>query len=268
MQRSGLDDFWSLAEKPKLLPRETREYVPMILAAIVIARNPAQYGFELATARPMEYEKVSVPKPVDIRRIAEWAGTSVNEIQDLNPELRRLTTPVKYQGYEIKVPKGTADRVEERLTAVTSGELAALKWYTVKKGETISTIARKLRVSRADLADANYLSAKAAVASGQKLIIPVEPTLLLAGRADRPEPVAESRAVVSAAGMAQGPTAEQPEQVKLVYRVKQGDTLFSVARLFRTTVQSLKVWNRIKTDRLTLGARLTIFTARANNNRP
>ncbi len=264
LRRSGLDDFWSLSEKPRLLPRETREYVPMILAAIVIARNPAQYGFEIAGAPPLDYEQVTVPKPVDLRRIAEWASVSVRELQDLNPELRRWTTPVKYPDYELKVPRGVAPAVEQRLNEMTAEDLAPLKWYQVKKGDTLATIARKLRVSRSDLADANYLSAKVVVSPGQKLIIPVEPTLLLAGRTDRPAPLAESRAAVSPERLKDGPTAQQPEKVKLVYQVKPGDTLSSVARLFRTSVQSLKVWNRLRGDRLTPGSRLTVYAMRAN----
>jgi membrane-bound lytic murein transglycosylase D len=158
MQRSSLTDFWELSDRPKLLPRETREYVPMILAAIVIARNPAQYGFDLTVPPPVEYEKVNVPRPVDLRRIAEWAGASVTEIQELNPELRRWTTPVKYPDYEVKVPKGTAGLVSDRLSELTSDDLAALKWYTVKRGDTLATIARKQNVGRQELADANYLS--------------------------------------------------------------------------------------------------------------
>jgi membrane-bound lytic murein transglycosylase D len=206
-----------------------------------------------------------VPRPVDLRRIAEWAGITVTEIQDLNPELRRWTTPVKYPDYQIKVPKGTGQSIEQRLADLAAEDLAPLQWYSVKKGDTLTTIARKLRVARTDLSDANYLSAKAQVSPGQKLIIPVEPTLLLAGRADRPTPVGDSRAVVSAGRIAEAPSAVPPDKVKLVYLVKPGDTLSSVARLFRTTVESLKVWNRMRGDRITPGARLTVYSARANN---
>jgi len=264
MRRSGLEDFWSLSAKPRLLPRETREYVPMILAAMVIARNPGQYGFDIQPTPPADYERVTIAKPVDLRRVAEWAGTSIEEIKNLNPELRRGTTPVKYQGYELKVPKGAAGLIEERLTTLGAEDLAALKWYQVKKGETIATIARKLGVSRANLAAANYLSVKAAVAAGQRLVIPVEPTLLLAGRTDRPAPYTESRAAVSAERMKDGPTAVPPDKVKMVYKVKPGDTLSSVARLFRTTVASLKLWNHLRGDRLTAGAKLTVYAARSN----
>ena len=115
LKRAGLDDFWKLAEKPKLLPRETREYVPMILAAMVIARNPAQYGFDIVPDDGPSYEKVTLARPVDLRRVAEWTDTSIHDIQALNPELRRWTTPVKDKGYELKVPAGTAQVVATRM---------------------------------------------------------------------------------------------------------------------------------------------------------
>src|SRR5882724_6008574 len=95
IKSNRLDSFWTLADKPRALPRETREYVPMILAAIVIARNPAQYGFDFEADRASAYDKVMLTKPVDLRRVAEWADTTIDEIQTLNPELRRWTTPVR-----------------------------------------------------------------------------------------------------------------------------------------------------------------------------
>jgi membrane-bound lytic murein transglycosylase D len=90
----GVADFWALSAKPRILPRETRDYVPMILAAIVIARNPAQYGFEFETEEPHQCETVTLDQPVDLRRIAEWADTTIADIQTLNHELRRWTTPI------------------------------------------------------------------------------------------------------------------------------------------------------------------------------
>ncbi len=152
MKRYGLDDFWKLADKRNSLPRETREYVPMVLAAMVIARNPLRYGFDVAPVAPAEYDKVKVHQPVDLRKIAEWAGTTVNDIQALNPELRRWTTPVPRPGretYEIKVPKGSGAALESRLAELSPADTAALKWYTVKRGDTLTTIAKKLRVNRA-----------------------------------------------------------------------------------------------------------------------
>jgi membrane-bound lytic murein transglycosylase D len=258
MKRSGLDDFWTLADKPRFLPRETREYVPMILAAIVIARNPAEYGFDLQMSDPLQYDKVRIPRPVDLRRVAEWAGTTVSEIQNLNPELRRLTTPVRYPDYEIKVPVGTAATLESRLADLTPVDTASFKYYTVKRGDTLSTIARKLSVNRTDLAEANYLSTRATVSPGQNLIVPVEPALLLAGRPDRAVPVV-AEATKPAADEKLASASSAGDGVKMTYEVKRGDTLTSVARLYQTTVQSLKVWNRLSGDRLMPGSRLTIF---------
>src|SRR5262249_57690717 len=112
-------------------------YVPMILAAIVIARNPGQYGFDFQAEAPTVYDTITLPRPVDLRRVAEWAGTTIDEIQSLNPELRRWTTPVKDQQYVLKVPSGTAGQVNTRLTESTSPDLASLQYYTVKRRETL-----------------------------------------------------------------------------------------------------------------------------------
>src|SRR5713101_4085093 len=178
MKKSRVNNFWTLSEKPKLLPRETREYVPMILAAIIIARNPAQYGFDFVPETAPAYDKVMLARPVDLRRIAEWADTSISEIQALNPELRRWTTPVKDTGYELRIPAGTADVVLAHLADASGPDLASLTWYTVKRGETLSLIARKLSVSKADLAEANYMKRTARVTPGQTLMIPHEATVL------------------------------------------------------------------------------------------
>jgi membrane-bound lytic murein transglycosylase D len=263
IKRVGVDDFWKLAEKPKILPRETREYVPMILAAIVIARNPAQYGFDFETDDPTDYEQITLPRPVDLRRVAEWAGTTIDEIQSLNPELRRWTTPIRDQQYELRVPAGSADRVLTRLQDAAVEDLASLKWYTVKRGDTLSLIARTLSVSKADLAEANYLQATARVSTGQKLIVPRETTVMLAARAERTVPVAESRPIKTPTTLlAQDSVGSN--RVKVLYRVQQGDSLASIARLFRTSVAALKTWNKIQEARLRPGVRLTIYTARAD----
>ncbi|MDR1988824.1 MAG: lytic transglycosylase domain-containing protein, partial [Acidobacteriaceae bacterium] len=104
IKAGGAADFWTLAANPKLLPRETRDYVPMILAAVIIARNPAQYGFEFDPKPPYQYDRVVLNNPVDLHLVAEWTETSVAEIQQLNPELRRWTTPARTDSYELKVP--------------------------------------------------------------------------------------------------------------------------------------------------------------------
>ena len=255
MKRSGKEDFWDLSRSSKYLPRETREYVPLILAAIIVAKNPVQYGFEIVASDPVSYDKVNVPRAIDLRRVAEWTGSSIDEIQSLNPQLRRWTTPVKYPTFELKVPAGTGDRFESRLADATPADLNALKWYTVKSGETLSTIARKLGVSRTDLAEANSLSVKSRVRGGQELIIPRAPATLLASRTERTAPAELASRPVS--GNATIPDAPAHSRT-IVYKVKRGDTLFSIAELFDTTVAKLKTWNQLHTNALAIGTRLKI----------
>ncbi len=271
MKRSGKRDFWTLSSAPRVLPRETREYVPMILAAIVIAKTPAQYGFHFEPQLPLAYERVQVTDPIDLRLVAEWTNASIADIEALNPELRRWTTPVRSPNYEIKVPVGTGDAFRARLAETPVEDLNAFQWHAVKRGESLQTIARKLNVRQADLAEANSLSVRAQVRQGQRLIIPRAPTTLLASRADNPLPdtlVAESRPVVSESAMLDPtPAGDHVDPQRLVYRVKRGDTLFSIARFFNTTVESLKSWNTrtIQGNRIRIGDRLTIFAARAAN---
>jgi membrane-bound lytic murein transglycosylase D len=138
-------------------------------------------------------------------------------------------------------------------------DLASLKWYTVKRGETLPTIARKLRVSKADLAEANDMRVSARVNTGQKLIVPHEAAVLMSARADRPVPAAESRTIVAEAGELAQPAASSG-RIKTVYEVRRGDTLGSIARLFRTTVATLQTWNpKLSGNQINAGQRLTVY---------
>ena len=158
---------------------------------------------------------------------------------------------------------GTGDIVRAHLAIADPDDLAPLNWHTVKKGETLLTISRKLKVSRTDLAEANYLSTRARIAAGQRLIIPRAPALLLARTPDNPPPSTETRsadAVLAVNNTA--PAARATTPGSLTYRVKRGDTLYSTARIYRTTVASLKTWNRLRSNSIQVGQRLTIRTER------
>jgi membrane-bound lytic murein transglycosylase D len=271
LDRSDTQDFWDLTATPQFLPRETREYVPMILAAMVIAKNPARYGFDFIAQPPLSYENVTLADPIDLRRVAEWTGAPIDDIQALNPELRRWTTPVKTPTYELKVPVGTGDALRVRLTETSPQSLTTLQWYTVKRGESLTIIARTLQVKQADLAEANFISTKTRVAAGQQLIVPREPTTLLTARADAPPPetqMAVGRTAVPAKASLAATTNTRLEPQKVLYRVKAGDTLFSIARLYNTTVSSLKTWNAriIVGNHIEVGDRLTILTTRGRSS--
>lgn len=272
IRRSGKSDFWTLTSTSRYLPRETREYVPMILAAIVIAKNPAQYGFNVEPEMPLVYEKVQVSDPIDLRLVAEWTNAAIDDIETLNPELRRWTTPVRSTKYELKLPVGTGDAFRARLAEAPPESLNAFQWHSVRRGETLLSISRKLKVRQADLAEANSLTLRSRVQPGQQLIIPRAPTTLLAARLENQAPDAPVLAEARPAAPAPKPVVAAPvldnaEPQRIVHRVKRGDTLSSIARLYNTTIASLKSWNAriIKGNQIRIGDRLTIFASRAAN---
>jgi membrane-bound lytic murein transglycosylase D len=278
MKRSGKDDFWTISASSRYLPRETRNYVPLILAAVIVARNPVQYGLEIEPIVEPATDMVRLTAPADLRRIAEWIDVPVQVLQDMNPELRRWTTPVRMTDYDLTVPMGTADVLSAKLADTTPEELAPLNRYTVRKGETIATIARKLKVKRADLAQANYLSEKSRLDAGEQLIIPRAPTLLLASNErseDTDEPVKAvadtgrrgSDPVEAVAAPARRPAAAPrtaaarapaPEPSRIVHRVKRGETLFSIAQKYSTSVAAVRQSNKLQGNTIKVGQRLTI----------
>jgi len=270
LTRSRKNDFWQLTSSTRWLPRETREYVPMILAAVIIAKNPAQYGFEIVPMESTPTETVIVPPALDLRRVAEWAGVPVDDIQKLNPEFRRWTTPVKQGEYAIKVPEGAADKVREGLAGAGPHQLNAMQFHTVKRGETLATIARKLRVNRSDLAEANYLRVNSRVAVGARLVIPRMPSAALLARASSATTDAEKAAESIVADVLQNTAAVEPlvenKAAVKTYRVRSGDTLYAIARRTGTTVNQLKAWNKLQTTKLKVGTRLLVQAPRSSNN--
>ena len=273
MRRSGRDDFWALSASTRYLPRETRDYVPLVLAAIIIARNPVGYGLDVQPIDPMRFETVSLPAAIDLRRLSTWIGTPVDTIRVLNPELRQWTTPLKATGYELKIPQGTGDILRAHFEQTDPAQLTTISWHTVKKGDTLASVAKKLKVTRAELAEANYLSTRARLEVGQQLMIPRAPALPEVDAPAAAEAIQINGDGSPAGGEATVATArvvavtQVPAKAKAptarVHRVKRGDTLFSIARLYQTTVSALKSWNRLRTDSIQVGQRLRIFNERA-----
>ena len=235
---SKISDYWQLTATSRYLPRETREYVPMILAAIIIARNPAQYGFDVGPGTSLASEKVTVPDALDLRVVAEWTGVPVEQIRDLNPELRRGTTPLGK--HDLKVPLGTAATVEAMLASADPSVFAPR--HVVKKGETLTSIAREFKISVRDLAAANGLKTTSKVSDGRALLVPSAPAVTLASR---PAAATQAAAATKAPSVA-------------TYRVKPGDTLASIARQFDTTIGDLKRINQLAGDLIVVGDKLTV----------
>jgi membrane-bound lytic murein transglycosylase D len=268
LTRSRKNDFWQLTSSTRWLPRETREYVPMILAAVIIAKNPAQYGFDIVPMASTPTETVTVPEALDLRRVAEWAGVPIDDIQKLNPEFRRWTTPVKKGEYTVRVPEGTGERVKAGLAAAAPNQLNALQFHTVKRGETLATIARKLKVNRTDLAEANYLRVTSRVAVGARLVIPRMPSAALLARAATTDVEKTAESIVNDVlenTSAVEPLVETRAAVKTVrtYTVRRGDTLYKIAQRFGKTVAQLKAWNKLRTTTLQIGTRLLVQAPRS-----
>ena len=275
IRRSGRSDFWQLSASSRYLPRETRDYVPLVFAAIVIARNPAEYGLDVQPIAAPRFEMLELPAAVDLRRLAAWIGTPVETIRGLNPELRQWMTPLNASGYELKVPPGTGDILRAHFKQTAPEHLTTISWHTVRKGDTLATVAKKLKVTRAELAEANGLSIRARLTTGQQLMVPRAPELpdlvlppvvseivLASATPELPavtEPVPAKPAVVA---VSESRVAKPAAPTARVHRVKRGDTLFSIARLYRTTVAAIKSWNRLRTDSIQVGQRLRIFNER------
>ena len=247
LKRSGKTDFWTLTATSRYLPRETRDYVPLILAAVIVARNPVQYGLTLTPApEPAAFETVDVPSPVDLRRLSEAIGQPVSAIQDLNPALRRWVTPPRAESFSLRVPEGTAEAAAAYVVARAGDVGAPFAWHTVRKGETLASIARKLKVTRRDLAEANFLSLRTRVTAGNRLVVPRPPGAMTPGPAER-EPVRQASAAPRRAATASA-----------VHRVRKGETLGGIARRYRTTVAELRRWNRLTGTVIKPGDRLTV----------
>ena len=174
IRRAGSRDFWTLAAK-RYLPRETRSYVPLILAAVVIAKNPEAYGFTPSTAVPLEHDVVRLDYPVDLETAAKAACASVDDLKLLNPELRRWVTPMDRSDYSLRVPKGSSSAFSEAIAAIPEDERVQFGTHVVRRGDSLSQIARRYGASLQALLAANRLTTRSVIHPGQVLTVPVPP---------------------------------------------------------------------------------------------
>jgi membrane-bound lytic murein transglycosylase D len=244
IDRYGTRDFWKL-RRTRAFRTETKNYVPLIHAAIVVAKAPETYGFAVTPETPLVYETAAVAGPVDLRIVAECLETPLDDVRTLNPELRRLATPAS-DGYALRVPEGKAVLLGECLGRVPEAKRVQFRTHVVAKGQSFYTIARKYGLSSQDLAQANGLPLKRPLSIGQELIIPVEPR------------TASARTSAPAAAAAALPSASS-SRTRLSYRIRPGDTLGTIAERHGTTVRELQSWNGLRSTRITAGRTLTIF---------
>jgi membrane-bound lytic murein transglycosylase D len=223
VKRTGYADFWELYNR-KVLPRETKNYVPIILAVTIMAKNPSQYGLEsIEMEKPDDYDAVTIDYPVDLRLVGDCVGATPTELQDINPSLLRLSTP-RTGSFQLHIPAGTKDQFETAIAAVPPDKRLWWRYHTVHSGETIMALARTYHTTAKQIQEANHLDS-VELESDAKLIIPVA-----AGkRAD--DGVAYAKRITR-------------------YKVHKGDTVESVAENFGISAQQLRRWNGLRGNSL------------------
>ncbi len=143
LKRSDTDDYWALLNT-KQIRSETKEYVPRYIAATMIANTPEEYGFNnLDYHEPLEYDEITVHSPLDIEIIAKCSEATVKEIRELNPELRRWSTPPNVAQYTIRIPSGSKEIFQQNLSAIPKENRFTVGIYTAKRGDTVKKIAKK-----------------------------------------------------------------------------------------------------------------------------
>lgn len=172
LKRSKSDDYWSLL-KTKYIRNETKDYVPKFIAASLIASNPQDFGFEnLEYHLPLDYAEVTVESPIDLDVVAKCVGTTVGEIRELNPELRRWSTPPDVPAYTLRIPAGKKELFLENLASIPEGQRFTVETYTVKRGDTLSMVARNAEVPVKAILVLNSMSTVKPLKVGTKLYLP------------------------------------------------------------------------------------------------
>ena len=224
VKRTGYADFWELYRR-NVLPKETRNYVPIILAVTIMAKNPSQYGLdEVLMEHPSDYDTVTINYPVDLRLVAECVGSTSGELQDLNPSLLRLTTP-RVGKFELRLPAGTEDEYQTAIASIPPDMRLWWRYATVHPGDTLASLARNYHTTAKSIATANHLE-DTELEANAKLVIPVAP-----GKHPLNDNATYARRITR-------------------YKVHAGDTVESVADNFGVSPQMLRRWNGLHGDSL------------------
>jgi membrane-bound lytic murein transglycosylase D len=225
VMRTGYADFWELYRR-NVLPGETKNYVPGIIAAIIMAKNPEQYGLDkIVPDAAVISDTVTVDYAIDLRLVADVTNSSLLEIVALNPSLLRMTTP-RDMSFDLHIPLGTLDVFATRIKDIPEDKRASWRFHVVRSGETLDGIATALHAHASDIARTNGLKADDGVDTGDELVIPVAGAVANAG----------------------------PQR----YAARRGDTLITVADRFGVSVEDLRRWNHLSSNVVKPGSSLAV----------
>ena len=223
VMRTGYADYWQLY-RLNAMPRETKNYVPQILAAIIMAKNPEKYGLNRYTPdQELQFDTVPVNFAMDLRLAADVTGTTLANLVTLNPALLRLSTPRDII-YDLHIPAGTKQEFTDRMAAIPEDKRSSWRFHEVAAGETLTQVAQLFHVSESDILAANDRQNDPAVEEGDDLVIPV------AGSGAHP----------------------------LQYTPRRGDTLVTVADRFNVSTEDLRQWNHLRSAALPVGRRIYV----------
>ncbi|MBI4479397.1 MAG: LysM peptidoglycan-binding domain-containing protein [Acidobacteria bacterium] len=232
VERTGYADFWQLSRR-KVLPAQTRNYVPLIIALTIIGKNPEKYGIEDLPLEPAwSYDTVAVSSPIDLRLVAEMTETSVDTIRGLNPNLLRMTTP-KVSEYRLRIPLASREIFLKRVEMIPPEKRVFWRWHTVRYGESLTSIAKEFKTSVRAIAAVNNLNPDQPLLEAAELVIPVGTN--------------------QSVGIS-GPLGAPGER----HVVARGDTLSVIARRYNVSADQLIAWNGLDSTLIQVGQRLLV----------
>jgi membrane-bound lytic murein transglycosylase D len=238
IEKTGYADFWTL-RRLRALPVDTENYVPIILATVVIAKDPQAYGFQTQPDPSLGWDQVVVSVPTDLRLVAQLIDRPVEELIKLNPSLLRWSTPPNDPQFALNLPSGTKEAFERNIASIPTDKRIWWRAYKVGGGETVTSIAKKFHVSPVALAEVNQVSRNTPLELGAHVVLPLAP-----GK--------ESSLVR---------VRERGPRRAVGYRVRPGDTLELIADRFDVTPYEVRRWNHLKTSTLVPGKTLRVYIA-------
>jgi membrane-bound lytic murein transglycosylase D len=259
IKRQGTTNYWDLK-----LPRQTEEYVPQFMAVLAISRDPKRYGFDdVPLDEPMEFDEVALKGAVDLRAVAKLADCTAEEIKYLNPAVLRGAAQGRDGITTIRVPEGKGAVVIENLQ--NGAELPPVNLtvkHVVKRGETLSGIAARYRVSARELATENGIDKDHLLRRGQTLTVPGSMRSVATATprlADPEDPRAATSYVPERKiGLPATIEGESDAEGRLTHRVKRGETLSQIAGTYGVSTAEIREWNHLTTSTLRRGMRLKI----------